>query len=170
MLIPENFIMPFLLSVGITGLLVGLIIAFRPSLLANLSKRLNSRVIDLNNAQKALEKTREMDGLIVGYSRLIGVVFLVMAVIIFILAMRVNVSFPTTIAILISAFGLIFVFKPSTLANISTSLNKNVIPPSLEDSLDKEMDFDSWVVKNSKLIGAIIVVLSIIVLVLAALL
>ncbi len=66
------------------------------------------------------------------------------------------------VGILSFVFGVIFIFKPVLLQKLSQGLNKNILSSDrLQQALEKQINADEWFIKNSKIIGVVVVVLAV---------
>ncbi|HDZ77269.1 MAG TPA: hypothetical protein ENH41_04210 [Candidatus Omnitrophica bacterium] len=146
--------------------ILGAIFVFKPTLLQGLSHRLNQRVFVTNKLQESLDTERDSDEWIIKNSKMIGALFVIFAFIILLQMLgEPIVQAPVTIGIITAVLGLIFLLKPSLIHKTSNKLNKNVfVVEKLYHALERERNADEWIMKNSKTIGIVFVILAVIVL------
>ena len=163
----ENVIYFLPIIVCVVTFILGVIFVFKPAWLQGVSHQLNRRLFITDKLRENLDEQRDSDVWIVKNSKIIGALFVIFSFIILLQMIDAPITrIPITIGIVSVILGLIFLLKPSMLYRASRNLNKNVfVVDKLYQALERERNADEWIMKNSKIIGIIFVILAVILLV-----
>lgn len=156
---------PVSIAVAVIGLISGLIFIINPAFLQRLNQLLNKHSFILERIQQALDRETNTDAWIIRHHKMAGLLIAILSALIVFEVIQSRTNYLIVFAVLGFVLGIVLMANPAALQKLTQFLDKKLFSvEGAQKILDKEITTDEWIISKSKLIGAAVIILALVIL------